>query len=164
MIPTKISFRNESFQNQLILVFVPDRNFRFQSKCGLTFLQYHAKEVRTLSGRHMDWLRRSADSCYRSADVFTALSFQNENFYVNVEWTMCVLLEWNSFRYHINTTLIALKMFSKIFIALEILPTVPTSHSFIPELNENFYVKVKWTMCVLLEWNSFRHLVNTTLV
>ena len=54
--------------------------------------------------RHVDWLRWSTDSYFWPADVLNALSFQNENFYVSLEWNMCIVPEWNSFRYHVKTT------------------------------------------------------------
>ena len=37
--------------------------------------------------RQVDWL----GSCFPPADGFTALLFQNENFYLNMERNMCVV-------------------------------------------------------------------------
>ena len=83
MIPTKISFRNESFH---IPVVAPDRNFRSRMKYIRTFHNWFIPYF---------W----------SGDAFIPLSFQNENFCLNVN-QLC-----NSFRYHVNTTLICgLKM------------------------------------------------------
>ena len=93
---------------EFILVVAPDRNF-----CSRTKICPHVPQISCKGGTSsfryrimlVDWLGWSFDSCFRSADAFTALSFQNENFYVNVKRTaIWVILEWNSFRYHENTT------------------------------------------------------------
>ena len=81
-----------SFQNEICLHVPP-----LSCKGGTGSFQYGNKQV--------DWLGWPADSCFRSVDAFTAFSFQNENVHVNVKQTMRVVLEWNSFRYHVNTTL-----------------------------------------------------------
>ena len=52
--------------------------------------------------RHVDWL-----GWFSIRWCLAAFSFQSENFCVNVEWTMRVVLEWNSLRYHADTTLFA---------------------------------------------------------
>ena len=80
-----------SFQNEICL-HVPS----VSCKGGTGSFRYGNKQV--------DWLGWPADSCFRSVDAFTAFSFQNENVYVNVKQTMRVVLERNSFRYHVNTT------------------------------------------------------------
>ena len=81
------------FQNEICLHVPP-----MSCKGGTGSFRYGNKQV--------DWLGWPADSCFRSVDAFTAFSFQNENVHVNVKQTMRVVLEWNSFRYHVNTTLI----------------------------------------------------------
>ena len=80
-----------SFQNEICLHVPP-----VSCKGGTGSFRYGNKQV--------DWLGWPADSCFRSVDAFTAFSFQNENVHVNVKQTMRVVLEWNSFRYHVNTT------------------------------------------------------------
>ena len=80
-----------SFQNEICLHVPP-----VSCKGGTGSFRYGNKQV--------DWLGWPADSCFRSVDAFTAFSFQNENVHVNVKHTMRVVLEWNSFRYHVNTT------------------------------------------------------------
>ena len=82
-----------SFQNEICL-HVP----LVSCKGGTGSFRYGSKQV--------DWLGWPADSCFRSVDAFTAFSFQNEKIHVNVKQTMRVVLEWNSFRYHVNTTLV----------------------------------------------------------
>ena len=54
------------------------------TKSTRTFHKYCVKEVRAVSGAELDWLGRSTDSCFQSADAFTALPYKSENFYVNV--------------------------------------------------------------------------------
>ena len=79
MIPIKISFPNESFQNESI----PQYSFRNQMRPNVP--QVSCKGCTSSFGyeiRHVDCLGRLADSCFRPADIFTALSFQNENFSV----------------------------------------------------------------------------------
>ena len=80
-----------SFQNEICLHVPP-----VSCKGGMGSFRYGNKQV--------DWLGWPADSCFRSVDAFAAFSFQNENVHVNVKQTMRVVLEWNSFRYHVNTT------------------------------------------------------------
>ena len=80
-----------SFQNEICL-YVPS----VSCKGGTGSFRYGNNQV--------DWLGWPADSCFRSVDAFTAFSFQNENVLVNVKQTMRVVLEWNSFRDHVNTT------------------------------------------------------------
>ena len=82
-------FRNELFQNNFISVISPDRNFRSGAKSGRTFHKYRVKEACTEFGTWINWADQLTH--FRSADVFTALSFQNENFYVNVELTICIV-------------------------------------------------------------------------
>ena len=82
-----------SFQNEICLHVPP-----VSCKGGTGSFRYGNKQV--------DWLGWPSDSWFRSVDAFTAFSFQNENFHVNVDKSMRVVLEWNSFRYHVNTTLL----------------------------------------------------------
>ena len=81
VIPNEISF-----QNEFILVVASDRNVCSRTKSSQTFHKYHIKEVRAHSGTGLDtWIGWADQLTY----VCTALSFQNENFYVNAELTMC---------------------------------------------------------------------------
>ena len=84
-----------SFQNEICLHVPP-----VSCKGGTGSFRYGNKQV--------DWLSWPADSCFRSVDTFTAFSFKNENIHVNEKQTMRGVLEWNSFRYHVNTTLLPL--------------------------------------------------------
>ena len=100
------SWTDESTHNELIpFIVAPDWNWIFVPgrKSGT---EYHVKEVRAHSVTEIDTRIGWADQLtriFRSDDVFASLSFQNEKFYVNVKWTLCVVLEWNSFSYHVNT-------------------------------------------------------------
>ena len=53
IIPTKISFRNVSFQNEFIPVVAPDRNFCSRTKSVLTFHKYRVNEVRVHFGTEL---------------------------------------------------------------------------------------------------------------
>ena len=95
-IPTKISFQKGlskcSFRNK-ICPNVP----QVSCKGGTSSFRYGI--------RHVDWLGWSAYAYFPSTRrCFISLSFQNETFYANVDWTMCVVVEWKSFRHHVNTT------------------------------------------------------------
>ena len=88
-------------------VVAPNLNFCSRMKPSQTFLKYHVKEVQAHSGMELGMWIGWADQLthiFWSANAFTTLSFQNENFYENVECEY-VALEWNSFLYHISTTL-----------------------------------------------------------
>ena len=76
MIQAQISYRNQSFQNELIQVVTSDQSLSSERsrKRGTSSFPYGIV--------HVDWLDRSAVSCFRTigTDVFTALSLQNENY------------------------------------------------------------------------------------
>ena len=86
----------------LIPVVAPDRNFCSGTKSDRTFHQYQVKEVGAYSDTELrtwiGWVDQP-----NQCDL-TALSFQNENFYVNVEGALCVsYLNENSLRCYVNT-------------------------------------------------------------
>ena len=69
-------------------VVAPDWIFVSERNSSRTFHKYHVKKVRAHSGTVLGW---SADSCFRSTDVFTTLLFQNKELLCKRRINICVV-------------------------------------------------------------------------
>ena len=113
--------------------------------------------------RHVDWLVWSANSYFQTADFFchTFIPERELLLYVSMiktTCTMCVILEWNSFRYDVNTTLKILDIFCLIVhLMLHIFKIVNKSCSFFATCPPAEWVTVKFNKLYLPRSKSTRN-------
>ena len=114
-------------------VVASDPNFRSRTKSVYTFHQCHVKEVQVHSGTEISKWIGWADQLTHVFDPSMLLQHFHSRMrtsLLNVKQTMRVVLEWNSFRYHVNTTLL---LVSLVFLSVS-LQCLKDGHDFFSRL------------------------------